>query len=163
MEHDVVLGDHRRRCSCRVCGEQLEGLGEHGVLLSCPPLTAVQTAAKVCQGLGVGAMQFSLQMYITELSPTSKIRGMMLSCYNFWYVSYRISVIYSAPNSYPRWTLGLFIGTVAITIEHNRDPLNWRTIILSQWAQVGLMGIIYVLILPESPCNPFSDPAMDTG
>jgi hypothetical protein len=108
-------------------------------------------------------MQFSLQMYITELSPTSKIRGMMLSCYNFWYVTYSISVIYSAPNSHPRWTLGLFIGTVAITVEHNRDPLNWRTIILSQWAQVGLMGIIYVLILPESPCNPFSDPAMDTG
>ncbi|WWD01005.1 hypothetical protein V866_007943 [Kwoniella sp. B9012] len=91
------------------------------------------TASKVFSGLGVGAMQFSLQMYITELSPTSKIRGSMLSCFNFW------------------WTIGLFVGTVAITIEHNRDPLNWKTIILTQWSQVGIMGIIYVFLLPESP------------
>ena len=50
-----------------------------------------------------------------------------------------------------RWTLGLFIGTIAITMEGRRDPHNWITIVLTQWAQVGLMGIIYVFI-PESPC-----------
>jgi hypothetical protein len=45
-----------------------------------------QTISKVLAGLGVGAMQFSLQLYITELSPTAKIRGTLLSCYNLWLV-----------------------------------------------------------------------------
>jgi hypothetical protein len=37
-------------------------------------------------------------------------------------------------------------------METRRDPLNWKTAILTQWAQVALMGIIYVVI-PESPCK----------
>ena len=37
-------------------------------------------------------------------------------------------------------------------MEGRRDPNNWITIVLTQWAQVGLMGIIYVFI-PESPCE----------
>jgi len=44
-------------------------------------------------------------------------------------------------------------------METRRDPLNWKTAILTQWAQVALMGIIYVLI-PESPCE-FSLPGID--
>jgi hypothetical protein len=37
-------------------------------------------------------------------------------------------------------------------METRRDPLNYKTAILTQWAQVALMGIIYVVI-PESPCE----------
>jgi hypothetical protein len=40
--------------------------------------------AKIFGAMGVGAMQFCLQMYITEMSPTGKIRGAMLSLYNLW-------------------------------------------------------------------------------
>jgi hypothetical protein len=36
-------------------------------------------------------------------------------------------------------------------MESRRDPLDWKTVILTQWSQVGLMGIIYLLILPETP------------
>lgn len=31
-------------------------------------------------------MQFSLQVYISELAPTARIRGTLLSCYNLWFV-----------------------------------------------------------------------------
>jgi len=51
-----------------------------------------------------------------------------------------------------RWTLGLFIGTIAITMESRRNPNDWLTVVQTQWAQVGVMGIIYIL-LPESPCK----------
>lgn len=50
-----------------------------------------------------------------------------------------------------RWTTGLFIGTLAIMLETKRDPLEWKTAVYTQWSQVGLMGIIYVFILPETP------------
>jgi len=110
---------------------------------------SLQTVAKVFSGFGVGAMQFSLQLYIAELSPTAQIRGTLLSCYNLWSVSYCEATCVLTI----RWTLGLFIGTIAITMEGRRDPNNWITIVLTQWAQVGLMGFIYVFIIPESPCE----------
>lgn len=42
------------------------------------------------------------------------------------------------------------MGTIAVTMETRRDPLDWKTIILTQWSQVGIMGLIYVF-LPETP------------
>ncbi|OCF30852.1 hypothetical protein I316_07485 [Kwoniella heveanensis BCC8398] len=96
-------------------------------------------AAKMFVGLGVGAMQFCMQVYITEMSPTAKVRGAMLSLYNFWQVS-----------SPPTWVTGMFIGTITITMLRNHDQNNWLKVIYSEWSQVGIMGIIYVFCLPES-------------
>ncbi|WWC63091.1 uncharacterized protein I303_105690 [Kwoniella dejecticola CBS 10117] len=87
--------------------------------------------AKMFVGLGVGAMQVTMQVYLTEMSPTSKVRGAMLSMYNFW------------------WTTGLFIGTVVITLLHKQDAEDWLRVIYSEWSQVAVMGIIYAF-LPES-------------
>jgi MFS family permease len=49
-------------------------------------INVLQLLAKMFVGLGVGALQVTMQCYLTEMSPTSKIRGAMLSCYNFWFV-----------------------------------------------------------------------------
>lgn len=47
----------------------------------------------------------------------------------------------------------MFIGTITITMLRNHDPNNWLKVIYSEWSQVGIMGIIYVVCLPESTCE----------
>ncbi|CAI6068987.1 unnamed protein product [Clonostachys chloroleuca] len=87
--------------------------------------------AKFLAGLGLGCMQATIPMYITETAPT-RIRGMALMSYNLW------------------WTAGTFFAYVAmeaLSVSHTED---WLIPVYTQWAHIGLMAIIY-LILPESP------------
>ncbi|KAH3957097.1 hypothetical protein HBH70_187800 [Parastagonospora nodorum] len=107
-------------------------------ILACSILTeSLATAwphwlvAKLLSGIGVGCMQTTLPTYISEVAP-NRIRGGLLMCYSLWF------------------SLGQFFAIIALQRMNTLSPLNFRTPILTQWAQIGLMAIIYLLI-PESP------------
>ncbi|KAJ5875474.1 uncharacterized protein N7473_012821 [Penicillium subrubescens] len=87
--------------------------------------------AKLLAGIGVGCLQSTVPTYISEVAPT-RIRGGLLMCYSFW------------------WTLGSFFAQVALQHLSKDDPTNYLTPIYTQWAQIGLMILIYVFV-PESP------------
>lgn len=86
---------------------------------------------KLFAGIGVGCIQTTTPTYISEVAPT-RIRGALLMCYSFW------------------WSTGGFFGIIALQQMNANDPLNYKTPILTQWAMIGLMAIIF-LIVPESP------------
>ncbi|KAM0428519.1 hypothetical protein ACHAPT_006879 [Fusarium lateritium] len=87
--------------------------------------------AKLLAGIGLGCMQVTIPMYITETSPT-RIRGMALMSYNLW------------------WTVGTFFAYVAMEALSVSHSTSWLIPVYTQWAHIGLMAIIF-LVLPESP------------
>jgi MFS family permease len=87
--------------------------------------------AKLFAGMGVGSLQSTIPAYVTEVAP-SRIRGGLLMCYSFWF------------------QLGGFFAPVALQVLSQTRPLDWLTPVYTQWAQVGTMIIIYLLV-PESP------------
>ncbi|KAK1488814.1 sugar transporter [Colletotrichum abscissum] len=87
--------------------------------------------AKLLAGVGVGCLQSTLPVYIAEVAPV-RIRGGLLMCYSFW------------------WTVGTFCAHVALQNLNKNEPYNYLNPIYTQWAQIGLMILIYVF-LPESP------------
>ncbi|KAJ5635166.1 uncharacterized protein N7484_008479 [Penicillium longicatenatum] len=87
--------------------------------------------AKLLAGIGVGCLQSTVPTYISEVAPT-RIRGGLLMCYSFW------------------WTLGSFFAQVALQHLASNDATDYLTPIYTQWAQIGIMFIIYILV-PESP------------
>ncbi|KAJ3454845.1 hypothetical protein MRS44_013445 [Fusarium solani] len=91
----------------------------------------VWLVAKLFGGIGVGCMQSTIPTYISEVAPT-RARGAFLMCYSLW------------------WMIGQFFAPVALQVMSERDPNDYLTAIYTQWSQVGLMLIIY-LITPESP------------
>ncbi|KAH8879716.1 putative transporter [Thozetella sp. PMI_491] len=86
---------------------------------------------KLLAGIGVGCMQHTLPTYISEIAPV-RIRGTMLMCYSLW------------------WTTGSFFAYIGLQTMAREHATNYLTPIYTQFAQVGLMLIIY-LIIPESP------------
>ncbi|SPO00282.1 probable MFS alpha-glucoside transporter [Cephalotrichum gorgonifer] len=91
----------------------------------------VWLVGKLLAGVGVGCLQSTVPTYITEVAPV-RIRGSLLMCYSFWF------------------TLGGFFAPVALKVLSDKDPYNYLTPIYTQWSQIGLMLIIY-LVVPESP------------
>ncbi|KAJ4311251.1 hypothetical protein N0V94_008042, partial [Neodidymelliopsis sp. IMI 364377] len=91
----------------------------------------VWLVAKLLAGIGVGCLQSTLPTYIAEVAPV-KIRGSLLMCYSFW------------------WTVGSFFSYIALQTMAKRLPYHWLEPIYTQWAQIGIMLLIY-LVLPESP------------
>ncbi|KAM6511998.1 hypothetical protein FALCPG4_016986 [Fusarium falciforme] len=87
--------------------------------------------AKLLAGAGIGALQATLPVYITEWSPVN-IRGAMVLTYGFWN------------------TIGNFLAPMILTIMHAVDPLDYKTPILTQWGFLGLMLPIFIW-LPETP------------
>ncbi|CAK7198021.1 hypothetical protein SEUCBS139899_000677 [Sporothrix eucalyptigena] len=87
--------------------------------------------AKLLAGTGIGAIQATLPVYITEWSPVN-IRGAMVLTYGFWN------------------TIGSFLAPLILTIMQSSNPLNYKTAILTQWGFLGLMLPIFVWI-PETP------------
>ncbi|KAF5010165.1 hypothetical protein FDECE_3658 [Fusarium decemcellulare] len=87
--------------------------------------------AKLLAGIGVGCLQSTLPIYISEVAPV-RIRGGLLMCYSFW------------------WTVGTFFAHVALNILNQTHEMDWLVPIYTQWAQIGIMLTIY-LFLPESP------------
>lgn len=91
----------------------------------------VWLVAKLLAGIGVGCLQSTVPVYISEVAPV-RIRGGLLMCYSFW------------------WTLGSFFAQVALQNLSKTDPTDYLTPIYTQWAQIGIMFLIY-LFVPESP------------
>lgn len=89
------------------------------------------TGAKVLAGVGVGAIQSTLPVYVTEWSPAN-IRGAMVLVYGFW-------------NSF-----GKFLPPMVLMLVQNADPLNYKIPILTQWGFLGIMLPIFIW-LPETP------------
>ncbi|XPS69547.1 hypothetical protein M3J09_001815 [Ascochyta lentis] len=91
----------------------------------------VWLVAKLLAGIGVGCLQSTLPTYIAEVAPV-RIRGGLLMCYSFW------------------WTVGSFFSYIALQTMAKQKPYHWLEPIYTQWAQIGIMLAIY-LVLPESP------------
>lgn len=87
--------------------------------------------AKLFSGVGVGMLQSTLPLYLSEISPT-QLRGFFINAYTFWFV------------------LGQLFASVALREMKATDPYDFRTPIYTQWAMIGVILIIFVL-LPESP------------
>lgn len=87
--------------------------------------------AKLLAGWGVGGVQSTVPTYISEVAP-SRIRGGLLMAYSLW------------------WTLGSFFAQVALQHISRSAPTNYLLPIYTQWAQLGLMLIIYIAV-PETP------------
>ncbi|PMD28821.1 hexose transporter [Hyaloscypha variabilis F] len=87
--------------------------------------------AKLLAGIGVGCLQSTCPTYISEVAPV-RIRGGLLMCYSFW------------------WTVGAFFAHVALQVLNSHNPTNYLNPIYTQWAQIGIMLMIYLWI-PESP------------
>ena len=87
--------------------------------------------AKLFGGLGVGSMQSTIPTYLSEVAPI-RIRGAFLMCYSLW------------------WITGQFFAPVAMQVMSTYAPENYIVPVYTQWSQIGLMLIIY-LVIPESP------------
>ncbi|KAL4899290.1 hypothetical protein BDW74DRAFT_183822 [Aspergillus multicolor] len=87
--------------------------------------------AKLFSGMGVGMLQSTMPLYLAEISPT-QLKGFLINAYSFWFV------------------IGQLFASVALNRLNASDPYNFRTPIYTQWAMVGVAGIIFVF-LPESP------------
>jgi len=99
---------------------------------------------KLFSGMGVGSMQFIIPIYISELAPV-RIRGILLIFYSFWYVPDNSHLLANL-----RFSLGQFLASVALQNLNQQNPNNYLTAVYTQWSQIGLMLIVY-LLLPESP------------
>ncbi|SMR42963.1 unnamed protein product [Zymoseptoria tritici ST99CH_1E4] len=87
--------------------------------------------AKLFSGMGVGMLQSTVPVYLSEVAPT-QLRGFFINAYTFWFV------------------VGQLFGSVALKSLRDSDPYDFRTAIYTQWAMVGTMGTIFFL-LPETP------------
>ncbi|KPM35801.1 hypothetical protein AK830_g10785 [Neonectria ditissima] len=89
--------------------------------------------AKLFSGMGVGMLQATLPLYLSEIAPT-QLRGFYINAYSLvsWFV------------------LGQLFASVALNRLNAIDPFNFRTPIYSQWAMIGLAAIIFILV-PETP------------
>lgn len=91
----------------------------------------VWLVGKLLAGIGAGCVQTTVPTYIAEVAPV-RIRGGLLMLYSFW------------------WTVGTFFAYIAMQSMNKNQPNNYLDPIYTQWAQIGLMLIIYIF-LPESP------------
>ncbi|KAM5354076.1 hypothetical protein ACJ41O_000726 [Fusarium nematophilum] len=87
--------------------------------------------AKLLSGMGVGMLQSTMPLYLSEISPT-QLRGFFINAYTFWFV------------------LGQLFASVALNRLNASDPYDFRTAIYTQWGMIGLILIIF-LAIPESP------------
>ncbi|KAF8851310.1 MFS transporter [Acephala macrosclerotiorum] len=87
--------------------------------------------AKLLSGAGVGMLQATIPVYLSEIAPT-QLRGFLINAYTFWFV------------------IGQLLGSVALNRLNADDPYNFRAAIYTQWGMIGAMLIIF-LLLPESP------------
>ncbi|CAI7656076.1 unnamed protein product [Penicillium pancosmium] len=88
-------------------------------------------AAKLFSGMGVGMLQSTMPLYLSEIAPT-QLRGFYINAYSFWFV------------------VGQIFASVALQELSANDPYDFRVPIYTQWAMVGVIAIIFVFI-PESP------------
>ncbi|CAG9997127.1 unnamed protein product, partial [Clonostachys byssicola] len=88
-------------------------------------------AAKLLSGMGVGMLQSTLPLYLSEISPT-QLRGFFINAYTFWFV------------------LGQLFASVALNRLNASHPFDYKAAIYTQWGMIGLILVIF-LVIPESP------------
>jgi MFS family permease len=88
-------------------------------------------ARALVSGLSQGLLQSSLIPYLSEIAP-SKIRGMYLSMYSFF------------------WGLGILVGSIALYVSEQIDPDNWKGPFYAQFVFLG-MFIPALVFAPETP------------
>ncbi|ORY25553.1 general substrate transporter [Naematelia encephala] len=86
--------------------------------------------AKLLAGIGIGCIQSTLPIYVTEWSPVN-IRGAMILSYSIWN------------------HIGGFLAPLVLTLLKPHRPLDFKTPIYTQWAFLGIMLPIFVY-LPET-------------
>ncbi|KAF3764006.1 general substrate transporter [Cryphonectria parasitica EP155] len=87
--------------------------------------------AKLFSGAGVGMLQSTMPLYLCELAPT-QLRGFLINAYSFWFV------------------IGQLSASIGLNVMNTHDPYEFRKPIYTQWAFIGGMLVIF-LLLPESP------------
>jgi sugar porter (SP) family MFS transporter len=87
--------------------------------------------AKLFSGMGVGMLQCTMPLYLSEIAPT-QLRGFFINAYTFWFV------------------VGQLFASVALNRLSASDPYDFRTPIYTQWAMIGVAGVIFLLV-PETP------------
>ncbi|GJC81044.1 sugar transport protein 2 [Colletotrichum liriopes] len=92
------------------------------------------TGGKLLAGIGVGSIQSTLPVFVTEWSPAN-IRGAMVLAYEFW-------------NSF-----GKFLPPLVLVLVQQSNPLKYKIPILTQWASLGMMLPI-LLWLPGTAGEP---------
>jgi SP family general alpha glucoside:H+ symporter-like MFS transporter len=111
--------------------------------------------AKLFAGIGVGSLQATLPVYISEHSPT-QLRGFLINAYTLWvigWLSYRQGVCRNVGWPDFSWfVVGQLMAPVALNELNATHPYDFKTAIYTQWAMIGITIIIYVF-LPESPCE----------
>ncbi|KAF9876670.1 hypothetical protein CkaCkLH20_06078 [Colletotrichum karsti] len=88
--------------------------------------------ARLVGGAGLGMMQATYPVYISENAPT-QIRGFLTTSYMVWYVCSQI------------------MAPLALRQLSFQDPYNFKIPILTQWGMLGGMLVINLFFLPESP------------
>ncbi|OCF31052.1 hypothetical protein I317_06846 [Kwoniella heveanensis CBS 569] len=89
------------------------------------------TIAKLIAGIGIGAVQATLPVFINEHAP-GQIRGFLIVAYSLWF------------------SLGGLMANVTLKVRSDSHPLDYKTPIYTQFGMIGLSIIIFVF-LPESP------------
>ncbi|KAI1846095.1 hypothetical protein JX266_007904 [Neoarthrinium moseri] len=87
--------------------------------------------AKLLSGMGVGMLQSTMPLYLSEISPT-QLKGFFINAYSFWFV------------------VGQLFASVALNRLAAVDPYDFKVPIYTQWAMIGGIAIVFVF-LPESP------------
>jgi MFS family permease len=89
------------------------------------------TVRAVFTGLSQGLLQGSLVPYLSEIAPP-KIRGMFLSMYSFF------------------WGIGILVGSIALYVSAQVDPMNWKGAFYAQFVLLGLF-LPALVLAPETP------------
>ena len=99
--------------------------------VSLKPGFAGWTVRAVLSGMSQGLLQGSLVPYLTEIAPP-KIRGMFLSMYSFF------------------WGIGILVGSIALYVSEQIDPLKWKGPFYAQFVLLGLF-LPGLILSPETP------------
>ena len=78
-----------------------------------------QLVGKFFAGMGIGALQTQVPVYITEISPT-KIRGALIIFGTIWLVP-------TSPRAHSRSSMGIFFSSICLKVIADKTPLDWLT------------------------------------
>lgn len=83
--------------------------------------------AKILAGAAIGSIQAVLTVYINEQS-VPRIRGLFIVCYTLWI------------------TVGNTIASAALKVMKDKNPMDYKTAIYTQFGMIGLCAIIFVFL-----------------